>query len=282
MKKFFLFSALLLGCLPSTGFAWEQTMTCTPVYLCETSFPVAWKDPCVSFYLNEKGTRQIPLNKVLITVQKSLLNWQRPQLSSLIPHFSGLTDDDKVGHDVNLVSNANIIVFRDDDWLDSRSILALTWVTFLDSNGDIYDADIEVNSYTYQFGIVEEDGNSVMDLENTLTHELGHAFGLEHSSVEGSTMSTHAPKGDTSLRTLDTDDLLAIAALYPVDAHKTCHFKDDYYSPEIKKAASNEDACSAQPSRKQGNPGWLLGLMGLLAGYFVTRKRNAARIGDSQ
>ena len=44
------------------------------------------------------------------------------------------------------------------------------------------------------------------DLQNTLTHELGHALGLDHSSIPQATMAASSTQGETSKRALHQDD----------------------------------------------------------------------------
>ncbi len=52
------------------------------------------------------------------------------------------------------------------------------------------------------------------DVQETATHELGHALGLEHSTVSGATMSATGAPGSTSGRSLHSDDQAGARFLY--------------------------------------------------------------------
>lgn len=121
--------------------------------------------------------------------------------------------------------NENILVFRNDDpsdpidaWLHQLGALAITTVTFESNEGKLLDADIEVNDTSFAFTSCDPDveGCAVdFDLQNTLTHELGHVLGLDHSGDGDATMFASAPRSDTSKRTLSADDEAALCTVYP-------------------------------------------------------------------
>jgi MYXO-CTERM domain-containing protein len=67
----------------------------------------------------------------------------------------------------------------------SFGVVALT-STWARADGHIVDADVRVNAVDNKFvnidtGFVPPNGDGVMDLQNALTHELGHLLGLGHS-----------------------------------------------------------------------------------------------------
>lgn len=231
MNKLCLILFILL--LPQTALAWEQSMTCGNNGAPCTDYPpypTYWEKPCISFHLNEKGTSDISFSFVQQIVKESIEEWNHPEFSSLQTHFSGLTNEDRVGYNPYISQNSNIIVFRDNDtWTESQAMMALTTVTHRNSTGVIYDADIEINTSNFQYGIYEINGSNVVDLQNTLTHEIGHVFGLDHSTDPNATMFPYSTAGETNLRDLSDDDLLAIATVYPKSVPVQCKFKDKYF-----------------------------------------------------
>jgi hypothetical protein len=111
--------------------------------------------------------------------------------------------------------NANVITFHDSPWPYSMSsgadTLALTTVFFDGDTGEIYDANVEINSNLDDFSVGASAGRED-DLNAVLTHELGHFLGLSHTSVPQATMFATYMVG---MSTLDTDDELAICASLP-------------------------------------------------------------------
>jgi MYXO-CTERM domain-containing protein len=113
--------------------------------------------------------------------------------------------------------NANVIMFRDDDWPYDNAIdtLALTTLIYDAKTGEIYDADVEVNTFQSRM-VTGEVGPSDVDFHSVITHELGHFLGLSHSSAQGSTMHRSYAPGETAMASIEYDDEQGIcAALSP-------------------------------------------------------------------
>lgn len=124
---------------------------------------------------------------------------------------------------VNLITVAatmeNLAIFGDE------SSPARTRVFYDANTGEISEADIVINPYTYSVAGAplefSTDGTpGTYDLQSTLTHEIGHLLGLNHSSVIGATMNaTQGLNGTFGLpalgeRSLSESDLAAVKSIY--------------------------------------------------------------------
>lgn len=110
--------------------------------------------------------------------------------------------------------NANVITFHDDTWPYKNTgaeTLALTTVFFNPQTGEIYDANIEINTSQPEHNrfVVGTPRASDVDLNAVLTHETGHFLGLSHSTDTSATMWSSYEAGMT---TLERDDVSAICA----------------------------------------------------------------------
>jgi len=97
---------------------------------------------------------------------------------------------------------------------DQRATIALTYTYYRTADHAIVDADIFSNASTYQWTATDGGaGGTVVDLETVLFHEIGHFFGLAHSTDPGAAMfpSNNKP----AQRGPATDDINGICSLYP-------------------------------------------------------------------
>jgi hypothetical protein len=220
--------------------------------------PVFWPVSCVYVSGEARGSQDIPLPTIDATLKRAVNNWTSRDSSCgylrLIAQPSIKPTDVAIdGHET--------VVFRDQEWArpgasmpHDPSAIGLTTVFYVDTPGlpgdaTILDADIELNGVNYTFttdpaNAVKRPGTtSIADLENTLTHELGHVQGFAHTcwdhltatppldntgqpipdcngalpaSITNTTMFPYANSpGETSKRTLSDDEVKAICDIYP-------------------------------------------------------------------
>jgi hypothetical protein len=102
------------------------------------------------------------------------------------------------------------------DWPYTDGALASTVVTLNARTNEIVDTDIVFNVEQHVFRVVGPGAKGdVDDVQNTLTHELGHALGLMHNSEDVTVvMFPSAAAGEIRKRSLQTDDRRGLAMLY--------------------------------------------------------------------
>ena len=110
----------------------------------------------------------------------------------------------------------NLVVFRN---ASSGSAIATTYTWSTPSR--IIDADIVFWDEAFRFFAGGSGCSGGFYIEDIAAHEFGHALGLGHSTVLGSTMYPSVSYCNTGNRTLETDDISGVRALYAVLAPPT-------------------------------------------------------------
>lgn len=171
----------------------------------------------IQVVLDDAGSPDIPKKSIEDILKKSVNAWNGIQctLPKLLG-YGGLVQNRKVP----FADRTNVVKFiqKPADWLWPKNQFAVTITTALVRSGLITDADILLNDWNFKFGI--NGGSKQADLQATLTHELGHVLGLDHSSVPNSTMYFAANVGETGKRILKEDDKKGICDLYPIQPCK--------------------------------------------------------------
>lgn len=181
-----------------------------------------------------------------------------------------------------MVSNGNFVrsVRKPEVWPYGGTIFALTVVTFDQCTGEIVDADIQLDDGGHSFcdGTC---GPGQQDLSNTLTHEIGHLLGLDHSLAAEATMDSSGPSGQTKKATLHGDDHQGVCAAYAGGCGRT-HVCAKTAGTGGGAGAADSGGCSA--GRTGGNPGdagWALVTLALcVCGKRLFSRRRAAVGGE--
>lgn len=153
-------------------------------------------------------------------IRKSLNTWDEQVKFNI---FGPRDTESRVdGVDEEWPDEKNEILFGD---IDDPDIIAITIVWGIFSgplrDRELVEWDTMLNDYfTWgNAGPTDETGLGnidVMDLQNIVTHEAGHAAGLDHPSDDCTeeTMYPFAENGETKKRTLHTGDIAGIKKLY--------------------------------------------------------------------
>ncbi|MEO7096721.1 MAG: hypothetical protein ABI175_25915, partial [Polyangiales bacterium] len=153
--------------------------------------PIAWPSKCVGYSFQTNGSVQVDLATARALARKAFDDWSSldcatcPGMGAGNPSISfveqGTVACNKAEYNPS-AGNANVITFWDHDWPhpDGDITLALTTVTYSRSTGDIYDADLEVNSdrSINELTTADPPAKVSYDLPSIFAHEIGHFFGL--------------------------------------------------------------------------------------------------------
>ena len=137
----------------------------------------------------------------------------------------------------------------------------MTTVLHDSKSGEIVDTDIELNGVDYTWTTSTTTGVILTDVQNAMTHEIGHVLGLEHSAEELSVMYPSSKDGELKKRQITQDDIDGLCALYPVDG------EDLWCQPETTSGGCGGCATGDGP----GSPFPLLLLLMAAFAVFVVR-----------
>jgi MYXO-CTERM domain-containing protein len=276
-------SAMGLSAAP-TARAWCRLTTDTDSAVgagaCVTSgIPLAWTHRCVSYSLFAGGAEDQSVAELRAPVAASFAAWTQVTCSGAPIEIEATETEELTLCDRPVFNaeggNANVIAFVS-DWTDrdnDPNAFAITSV-WHDSRGRIRDADMEVNDAGRTYGVCPEMGAcSLADIQNVVTHEAGHFFGLAHSTDEQATMLATAPLGEVVKRSLAADDIAGICDAYPPGAlPDSCSFAPEGgYEPTCTDDGGG-CACSVPASGGRGTAIDLL-LLALGICWLASRRR---------
>jgi hypothetical protein len=195
------------------------------------NLPVFWKNACVSYDIYAGASKQVPYDKAVELFARAFATWTDTTCStpkkgrvSIDVQNLGPVECDKIQYNSDQ-GNQHVIVFYDKDWPypeDHVNTLGLTTITFDPDTGEIYDADMAINSGpNFPLSVGDPVPADGYDLLSIITHEAGHFLGLAHSPDPNATMFASYELGSTSKRMLSPDDTAAICSVYPGDGTRS-------------------------------------------------------------
>lgn len=281
--------------LPAGASAWVSTLSV------ESGTPLRWLcTDTVSVRVNSKGDSRINDGSDVAAVKRSLATWDQAAAGCSYLRIKALPDSATATAEfIQKGENENVVVWVDKGWDHSAMAVAVTSVAFVDSKGHaqdgrILDADIEMNGQNFKF---TTSGSALrMDIENTITHELGHVLGIDHPCDDGETSQTpldhngkevpactsakvpawmkattmwfSADPGETNKRTLEPDDIAALCGIYP---------KGFDYNLACSKSSGGGCSVARRPGDGSEAPGGALWWAALVTLLLVARRKPPAR-----
>src|SRR5687767_11760000 len=165
-----------------------------------------WSSSSATFYVNPSNA-DVSSTSAIWALQYAMNVWNNAG-SSFHFQYGGTASDNSSAYD-----NRNVILFRNQS---NGSAIASTY-SWWNSSNQLLDSDIIIwdGPFTFYTGTSGCGGiaNSAY-LEDIATHELGHALGLSHSNYSDATMYPNYSYCSQEGRTLASDDVNGLKALY--------------------------------------------------------------------
>ncbi|GAC1439013.1 MAG: hypothetical protein NVSMB68_10680 [Thermoanaerobaculia bacterium] len=161
--------------------------------------PVSW--PASSFPIKYEVDRRVmeTLPNASAVIEQAFATWSNAPDTNVRFQSLGVADHLTAGE----ADHLNTITLADGLFKDQNAIAMTT--NWYDSSGRLTQADIQLDAT-----LVKSDYN----MQQAVTHEVGHLLGLDHSAVLSAVMFPYVPRG-TDTTALDSDDRIAIANIYP-------------------------------------------------------------------
>jgi hypothetical protein len=288
---------------PALAFVRYKTSNGSPYYWPQTCVPLAaYPDSLTA----ANGNMELSSAQVMNAVTLAAAQWGADSNACT---FVRLNVTQQAGAPAaTRLDYVNQVLFRTTGWSCPTGVagpgcydtmaLAITSVYVDTSTGKIRDADIEINAENFSWGDLVTDPalvGSDQDLQNALTHEMGHLIGLDHTcyiagsvktppidnngqpvpdcddasqAVLETTMSAVALRGDTGKRTLAPDDIAGVCDIYPIAM-------DPMNCPTEDVAPPTMEACRCDAGGAHGrSTGLAAGLLALAA---LVRRRRVPR-----
>lgn len=172
-----------------------------------------WPGANVSLVANPTNSSGMALADVGAVISSSIATWKTAETSLQVSFDSSVNYSPRPG------SGRNTVAFSTASGQSfGYNVIGVTELTYYVSSGQIASVDITFNDRDFIFtGVVGDtgqvlNGKTKIFLGDVMTHELGHAWGLDHSNNHRSTLIYTAFSGEYQL---GSDDRAAIRTLYP-------------------------------------------------------------------
>ncbi|MBI2894799.1 MAG: matrixin family metalloprotease [Deltaproteobacteria bacterium] len=179
---------------------------------------VHWEDMSVSFRVDQSLTAIGQPTTIRNAVLSGFRNWGSIAGNPFVFSGDGVPYQSLGSGDPT--DGVSDVILVQSGWQFEPAYGAMTLVTYDASSGTIVDADILMNGQGYRY-LVDPTPEQGWDLENVLTHEIGHLLGLGHAEDTEATMYATSERGETKKRSVESDDQLGFRVLYAFAGEET-------------------------------------------------------------
>jgi len=171
-----------------------------------------WSVFQVPYYINTSNADGVSASAVTSAIQNAAAAWSMQSHANVLLYYMGQTSG------TSAVSNGkNEVFFRQ----ATSGSIAQTFRWWNATTNQLIDADVVFYDSSWKFFGGNSGCSNGFYIQEIATHELGHALGLDHSSVSTATMYPGSPYCNLSKESLDADDIAGIEKLYPSSGGST-------------------------------------------------------------